>query len=222
MTTFTADEYFQTRLPFDPRRAIVWKEVCRYLRQHDYVPGGGVVVDIGAGYREFINHVEARERHAVDISGDLAKYFNPDVTLHVHSCVSMPTLRDAHFDVAFSSNVFEHLTRQELDASLSEVWRILKPGGRLILVQPNFKYCATAYFDDYTHLQIFTHVSLADLLASRGFAVVAVEGRFLPLSVKSTRLPVRGAFIRAYLASPIRPLAAQMLVVAQKPAASTR
>lgn len=218
MPTFTADEYFQTRLPFDPRRAVVWKEICRYLLQRKLIVANGVVADIGAGYGEFINHIDARERHAVDISGDLADYFAKDVTLHVHSCASMPSLADGHFDVAFSSNVFEHLTREELDATLAEVWRILKPGGRLLLVQPNFKYCATSYFDDYTHLQVFTHVSLADLLASRRFEVVHVEGRFLPLSVKSTRLPVRASLIRAYLALPFKPMAGQMLVVAEKPA----
>ena len=217
MTTFTADEYFQTRLPFDPRRAVVWKEICRYLRRRALIPAQGVVVDIGAGYGEFINHVDARERHAVDITDALTRYLAPGITMHVHSCASMPTLQDGHFDLAFSSNVFEHLTREELTATLGEIWRILKPGGRLILVQPNFKYCASSYFDDYTHLQIFTHVSLPDLLETRGFNVVHVEGRFVPLSVKSSRLPIRGAFIRAYLALPFRPLGAQMLVVVEKP-----
>jgi hypothetical protein len=86
-------------------------------------------------------------------------------------------------------------------------------------VQPNFKYCAASYFDDYTHLQVFTHISLADLLETRGFKVVHVEGRFVPLSVKSSRLPISGALVRAYLALPVRPLGAQMLVVAEKPGA---
>jgi SAM-dependent methyltransferase len=217
MNTFNTDQYFRTRLPFDPRRATVWQEICGYLRRRGLVPRDGVVVDIGAGYGEFINHVDARERHAVDVSGDLAAYFRPDVTLHVSSCAHMPTLASSHFDLAFSSNVFEHLTREELDSTLSEIWRILKPGGYLAIVQPNFRYSGPSYFDDYTHLQVFTHISLADLLGARGFSVVRVEGRFLPLSVKSTRLPIRGFLIRAYLSSPIRPFAGQMLVVARKP-----
>jgi 2-polyprenyl-3-methyl-5-hydroxy-6-metoxy-1,4-benzoquinol methylase len=211
----TQERYFQTRLPYDPRRAVVWKEVCRYLERH-FIPPGATVLDIGAGYGEFINQVRARERHAVDLTDDLARYFADGVTLHVHSCTSMPSLADASFDVVFASNVLEHLNREEVVAALAEVTRVLKPGGKLILIQPNFKYSVGAYFDDYTHLQIYTHVSLADLLAACGFDIVRVEGRFLPLTMKS-RLPTHALLVRAYLASPLKPLGAQMLVVARKP-----
>lgn len=211
----TQSQYFQTRLPYDPRRAVVWKEVCRYLEAR-YIPADAAVLDIGAGYGEFINQVRARDRHAVDLTNDLAGYFADGVKLHVHSCTSMPSLADASFDIVFASNVIEHLTREEVVTALAEVTRILKPGGKLILVQPNFKYSVGAYFDDYTHLQIYTHVSLADLLAACGFEIVAVQGRFLPLTMKS-RLPTHALLVRAYLASPVKPLGAQMLVVAQKP-----
>ena len=44
--------------------------------------------------------------------------------------------------------------------------------------------------------------------------VVECKPRFLPLTIKS-RLPVWPALIRAYLASPIKPLAKQMFVRAE-------
>jgi SAM-dependent methyltransferase len=207
--------YFQTRLPYDPRRAVVWREVCRYLERR-FIPEDAVVLDIGAGYGEFINQVRARERHAVDLTDDLVRYFHSGVALHVHSCTFMPSLSDESFDLVFASNVLEHLSRQEVVAALAEITRVLKPRGKLILIQPNFKYSVGAYFDDYTHLQIYTHISLADLLAASGFEIVYVQGRFLPLTMKS-RLPTHALLVRAYLASPLKPLGAQMLVVARKP-----
>jgi hypothetical protein len=46
--------------------------------------------------------------------------------------------------------------------------------------------------------------------------MLRVEPRFLPYSMRETRLPLRPWLVRAYLRSPIRPRAGQMLVVAQK------
>ena len=84
------------------------------------------------------------------------------------------------------------------------------------MIQPNFRYAYRHYFDDYTHRSTFTHVSLANLLRSTGLRILRVEPRFLPYSMRESRLPVRPWLVRAYLRSPIRPRAGQMLVVAQK------
>ena len=94
---------------------------------------------------------------------------------------------------------------------------MLKPGGRLIIIQPNFRYCAREYFDDYTHVSVFSHVSLADALGAAGFYVDVVVPRFMPLTLKS-RLPQWPWAVALYLRSPIRPLAKQMLLVASRPA----
>ena len=82
------------------------------------------------------------------------------------------------------------------------------------MLQPNYRYAYREYFDDYTHVAIYSHVSLADLLAAHGWEVVDVRPRFLPLSVKS-RLPTWSLLVWAYLRSPFKPLGKQMLIVAR-------
>ncbi|MFZ5623657.1 MAG: hypothetical protein ACOY71_04395, partial [Gemmatimonadota bacterium] len=112
----------------------------------------------------------------------------------------------------------EHLTRPDLILLLGEVRRVLRLGGTLILMQPNFKYCSTTYFDDYTHVQIFTDASLLDFLEAYGFKVVANYPRFMPVNMKSTlrlNLPALPLIVRTYLALPFKPFAGQMLMVAQ-------
>ena len=46
------------------------------------------------------------------------------------------------------------------------------------------------------------------------FRILDCRPRFLPLTIKS-RLPVHPLLIRAYLASPLKPQAKQMLVLAE-------
>jgi hypothetical protein len=84
----------------------------------------------------------------------------------------------------------------------------------LCLIQPNYRYSYKEYFDDYTHVTVFSHVSLQDFLTANDFRILDCRPRFLPLTIKS-RLPVHPLLIRAYLASPLKPQGKQMLVLAE-------
>lgn len=213
------DVYFQTRLSHDPKRAVVWTEICRYLQR--YVPVDGDVLDMGCGYGDFINHIQAARKEAVDLSESLAPYLSTDVTFRIQSCTEMRDRSDGQFNTVFASNLLEHLSPEQTRETLAEARRLLKPGGMLVLIQPNFKYCASDYFDDYTHVQIFTHVGLCDLLRSFGLEIVDCQPRFLPFSMKA-HVPKTALLVRLYLHSPFRPMGAQMLVVARKPAQGHR
>lgn len=206
--------YFATRFSYDPARDVVWQEVSRYLQGRE-IPETATILELGAGYCHFINNIRGKARHALDLSPDLAKRARDGVVPHVGSCTSLDMFGDGSVDVVFASNLFEHLTREELGRSLREIRRVLSHQGRLIIVQPNFRYCPGEYFDDYTHLQVFTHVSLADRLRVEGFQLRRVVPRFLPFSMKS-RLPRSRFLVRLYLRSPVKPFGAQMLIVAEK------
>jgi hypothetical protein len=92
--------------------------------------------------------------------------------------------------------------------------------GSLAIVQPNYRYAYREYFDDYTHVAIYSHISLADFLTAHGWEVIEVRSKFLPLTIKS-RLPVWPPLIALYLKLPIKPLGKQMLVRA-RPRSGTR
>jgi len=211
------DAYFKTRFGFDPRRDLVWKEVVRWI-QDRYIPPDSRVIDLGAGYCNFINQVTAADRHAVDLFTECPTYAAPGVHVHLKSATDLSFLPEDSFDVAFASNLVEHLTRPELILALHSIRRILKRGGRLILMQPNFKYCSKTYFDDYTHIQVFTDASLLDFLEAYGYKVIRSIPRFMPVNMKSTlrlNLPMLPLIVRTYLALPFKPLGGQMLMVAE-------
>jgi len=203
--------YFATRLPSDPRRRLLWTALVKYYFWRWIAPTD-VVLDLGCGHADFINAVTARRRIAVDSRPDLHDILAPGVEGHVGSIADLSYLEKSSVDVVLASNVFEHVSHETLSRALAEVRRILALGGRLVILQPNYYYCYRRYFDDYTHVTIFSHVSLCDALRAEGYDILKCVPRFLPLSIKS-RLPITPVLIRLYLASPWKPLAGQMLVV---------
>jgi SAM-dependent methyltransferase len=206
--------YHDSRFTYDARRDLVWRQVCRYL-QRRHIPENARLLELGAGYCHFVNNIVAAERHALDLFPRLTEYAGPGVTAHVQDCTCLDAFAEQTIDVVFASNLLEHLDRDELTRTLAEIRRVLAPGGRLVLIQPNFKYCYADYFDDYTHKFVFTHLSLCDMLRNEGFGIRAVEPRFLPFSMK-TKVPKAGWLVALYLASSYRPMAGQMLVVATR------
>ena len=207
--------YHDAHLPEDPARAVVWSAVADHLSPR--VPPGAAVLEIGAGYCDWINNVRAARRVAVDIWTDFPRFARNGVQPVVMDIsTGLPSLGAGSFDVVLASNVLEHFVPEVAASVASDVLTVLRPGGRLIVIQPNFAYASRQYFDDYTHRSIFTHVSLPAMLRSRGFAVEQVSPRFLPYSMRGARVPIRRWLVRAYLHSPIKPMAGQMLVVARK------
>ena len=125
-------EYFNRHFTFDKRRNIVWKCIAKYLQK--YINKNSRVLDLGAGYCNFINNIKAKEKHALDIFEDLRKYANKDVIIHRNPASNMKGIKSEYFDVIFASNFFEHLKKEDFYSSLKEARRVLKKHGRLIIL----------------------------------------------------------------------------------------
>jgi SAM-dependent methyltransferase len=213
LNPYTKEAYFSSRMVEDPARSRLWAVLCEYLLRD--IPPGATVLELGGGHCHFINNVRAAEKHVVDVYEGIRTAAAPDVRTHVQSCTNLESFRSSSIDTVFASNVFEHLTREQLSLTLGEVLRVLRPGGKLLIIQPNFKYAYRNYFDDYTHIQVFTEESLKDLLAVSGFQPERVVARFLPFSLKNAG-PKWPWLMRLYLALPWRPMGGQMYIVARK------
>lgn len=210
----SALSYFDSRLKFDKARAVLWSALWDFSLSR-IMKDATAILEVGAGWCDFINHASADRRVAVDIWPGIVDAAAPEVEAHIGSAETLTFLDDGSIDAVFASNVVEHLTHDQFDRVLVETARILRPGGQLVLVQPNFRLSYKRYFDDFTHVTMWSDVSLGDFLSSRGWVVDRAQARYMPFSVKS-RLPVSRLLIRAYLASPFKPMAGQMLLVAHK------
>jgi SAM-dependent methyltransferase len=210
-----SDGYHGSRLKQDARRTVVWRALWRYHFRHQISPDD-CVLDLGCGYGDFVNNVAARRRLALDIWPGMPAHVAPGVEAHVGPVTDLAWIEGGSVDYAFASNLFEHLSQADFAACLVALTSKLSPRGVLTILQPNYRFAYREYFDDYTHVSIYSHISLADFLTANGWQVLDLRPRFLPLTVKS-RLPVWPPLIGAYLNSPIKPMGKQMLVTA-KPA----
>lgn len=207
------DGYHAARLPDDRRRRVVWQALWQYYFSALIDPGA-CVLDLGAGYGDFINAVVARRRVAIDAWPGFVRHLTPGIESQVGPVTDLSMLADASVDFALASNLVEHLTRADFAAMLIALRPKLAPGGTLTLLQPNYRYAYREYFDDFDHKSVFSHISLPDYLSSQGWEVLTVEPRFMPLTVKGA-LPVHPLLIRLWLASPWKPIGKQMLVRAR-------
>ncbi len=199
------------------RQRAFWRPICNYLQR--YVRMDGVTLDLGAGFCHFINNIHSREKIALDINEENPRrYADQDVRIIVSSGSDLSAIPSASVDTVFASNVYEHFQcREQVATSFVEVYRVLRPGGSFIILQPNFAYCSRHYFDFFDHRLIFTHLGMIEGLHTCGFAIAMVEACFLPFTSKS-RLPTAPWLVCLYLRLRFawRVLGGQMLIVARK------
>ena len=209
-----ADAYYESRYTPNSDRGVVWPEIVRFLKP--WLTGATTVLDLGAGYCDFVNNISAPVRIAVDYSAASAACAAPGVRHIVSPADDLSAVTTSTVDVVFSSNLLEHLTDTQLEKAMSEVHRILRPGGLFITMQPNYRLAYKTYFDDPTHRKVFSDAALKNFLLSNRFRIIRSWPKFLPFSLESRPrlLPLSPLMVRAYLNSPFKPLAGQMLFVA--------
>lgn len=195
-------------------RTAMWQILCRSFFQK-YIHAGDTVLEIGAGHCEFINSIAAGRRIAVDLSTDTKRYAGPGVEVVINASTDLSALGDGCANVAFASNFFEHLTRPDILATFRELRRVLAPDGKLLILQPNIRYCQRDYWMFFDHITPLDDRSLVEALELTGFTPVKVIRRFLPFTTKGA-LPKSLFLLRVYLAVPLlwRFFGAQSFIVA--------
>ncbi|MBN8740553.1 MAG: methyltransferase type 11 [Lysobacterales bacterium 69-70] len=213
------DKLYNQRFPETAlaQKHAIWKVLCSDFFSR-YVKPSDTVVDIGAGYCEFINNIRAGSKIAVDLNPDVRRFAAPDVRVINESCTAIRELAGNSVDVVFMSNFLEHLPSKDLVLdTFRESQRILRKGGRVMILQPNIRYLPGEYWDYFDHHTPLTERSLVEGLQLAGLEPTTVIARFLPYTTKS-RLPQAPWLVQLYLKVPLAwpVLGKQAFVVAEK------
>jgi SAM-dependent methyltransferase len=196
----------------------LWREVVRYLNA--WIPRDAAVLDIGCDRGYFIRNVIARDAWATDIR-DMSAHVGPDAHfVRADGLKLLDHLPRDHFDVIFMSNYLEHLpSAQAVIDQLAVARELLRPGGRVVILQPNIRLVGGAYWDFIDHKVPLTEHSLQEAADITGLDTEHVIVRFLPYTTKG-RLGGKPWLVRAYLKVPLawRVLGRQTLFIARRPA----
>lgn len=107
-----------------------------------------VVVDVGAGTGLLSLELAQRVQRvwSIDISQQMGDYLRVkaasaglrNVETALASAVSLPLI-DGSADLVVSNYCFHHLSDADKSRALSEIWRVLRPGGRVVLGDMMFR-----------------------------------------------------------------------------------
>jgi len=195
----------------------IWKVLCKSFFQR-YIDKEAVVLDIGSGRGEFINNICCKQKYAIDANKENAQYLSSEVNFFEDYNIGFDFLSDNSVDLIFISNFAEHAkSKEELLGIFFAAKRILKRGGKFILLGPNIRFLCKEYWDFFDHYLPLSHKALVEVFKAMDFRIVKVIPKFLPYTTKSM-LPKNAFLVWLYLKIPIiwRLMGKQMFILCEK------
>lgn len=165
---------------------------------------GKIVLDLGARqgwFNKLFRELNFEKIIAIDIDADALEINDANEKYILNLEWSLP-FNDNTFEYIYAAELIEHLDKRK--EFLKEIYRILKPSGKLLLTTPN-RNSAIAFFDrfigrfivngkwnghDYSHKYVYDFYEIKELLIEVGFKIIAQESFYLfyglPIRTKSS------------------------------------
>ncbi|MCH7791190.1 MAG: class I SAM-dependent methyltransferase [Planctomycetes bacterium] len=120
---------------------------------------GQRLLDVGCGFGDLLYHLRGRfaELHGVDPSIDMVQHARDNMEQRgvASNCSISQALgeklpfEEDWFDTVLMTDAYEHIHPPQRDAALREVRRVLRPGGRFVIVTPSARAIhAWAFMDN--------------------------------------------------------------------------
>jgi ubiquinone/menaquinone biosynthesis C-methylase UbiE len=151
------EEHFPSTI--DPRIYHV-----KVIREHLGDLRGKRVLDVGCGKGRFARIFQQQEPEAelwgLDISPEMLRFVPAGIHTRAGSMTELP-FEDGFFDGAYATESLEHAV--EIDKAVSEICRVVKPGGRIAIIDKNAEHWGKFETPDWE--QWFSRKELERLLS---------------------------------------------------------
>lgn len=194
------------------------------------------VLDVGCGTGRLVKFLNEKGFTAIGCDKEKeavkqAQKINKRQTITKASAIKLP-FKSQTFDLVIGVSLIEHLDKIETPKFLKEAFRVLKSGGFIFLITPNFnspfRYLLNkhwfAYFDP-THKQFYTPRLLSQLLKKHGFQKIKLRFKtayniptdlHLPKFCRKLPLPVKNLINYLIISSPLSTFRDSFWILAQK------
>ena len=137
------------------------------------------ILDFGAGDGHLLQYMCKRglSAAAYEPSQERGKEIIKSLSNYPRFLGIIDSTSDKTFDVVIMAEVIEHILEEELDKTLTQVAKYIKPGGYLVVTTPNNEdldlsmvYCPVSnqLFHRWQHIRSFTEETLGNLLSQYG------------------------------------------------------
>jgi len=169
----------------------VFEEVDSILHT---LPKNSLVLDLGCGTGHFANYIlrQGFQVHAIDPSANMLRLARDNFPeIHFKEGIAQDlNFPDQFFDLVISIEVLRYLDEADVRKSYEEIFRVLKPGGKMLVTHVN-KFALDGYYFFYHAKQFWmklvngtrhacyftTPVKEQRLVREAGFTEIQITGR---------------------------------------------
>ncbi len=181
----------------------IWLQRYWQRKRHeiilDFTGGSSAVLDIGCGSSRII--LDLKEAVGMDILFRKLRFLKPNHAKLVQASTFALPFKGESFDVVINSQVIEHIP--EDPEIMNEMWRVLRPGGTLVLGTPDYGRWSWVALEwmygkvlqggyAHEHITHYTRQSLAELIRANGFEVLDCKYVGFSEMIFKARKPANG------------------------------
>ena len=170
-----------------------------FVDRHFLRRGAGVEFEMEADWIR--SHLPTTARWITDVgcgNGSLFQVAGTDRVLGIDRCAgglaitrarfpSVPVLCADALQLPFTEGCLDAITAQHVIEHIADCerachdwFRVLRPGGKLLVLTPNASFCDPTAYDDETHTHIFDAGHLHEMLIRVGFEIADLRSIGLP------------------------------------------
>jgi SAM-dependent methyltransferase len=179
-------------------------KLASYLCNRFSIERGSRLLEVGCGRGDFLKAFQKLgiDCSAVDLCSSTSNLLCNIEVRNVDISKDKLPYEDNFFDIVYHKSLIEHLYSP--DNLMRETFRVLKPGGRVIMLVPDWHSQMKVFYEDYTHCRPYDTTSLNDVLRIYGFSKIETELFYqLPAVWKYPRIRIICKMLQLILSVPL-------------------